>query len=307
MKEVQADLFRYARTPEEQRLVQEEYKRRNFKCYREPLSETIGFCNIKGGDYYYWFDSVSENVVINGDYESEVKIEDFVKGYKMAFQIATPTPEISEAVQKYLFSKGYIWADGVKNIQHTSSKYLQIGLGTKHYITQTATEPWDCKIISLHEVPDVSLEINGHKVTFENGVMKFDTFEVPVSILRDIYNEFKKKPEFKKGQIATPTPAINEAVQKYLFTLGYRWVRGSQEVINTNAKYITFGVFADGILGYNHTPFQPDKFPILSLHELLKSSFTISDHVVIFNKDSITVGCQTFTSEHIEQIYDKIR
>lgn len=304
-------MYIYAITPEEQRLVHEEYKKRGYE-YALYMNDTniIGFCDCteKGGMTYYRFSPGHENVVTDGFYGQEVKLEDFI-GKKMKCQIATPTPEISEAVQKYLFSIGYVWPSGSKIVQNTDAKYLQFNINRINVITKTDNEPFQIEsypLVSLDKIPIFNdLMINGYRLIFGDGFVKVNDESIPYSTIKAIYEQFKNCVE-NKFQISTPTPEINKAVQQYLFSLGYSW--GCGTVIQETYNFVVINYSSYGILSANNVPFMPNEYKLVSIHEIPAiKRFTIAGKEVEINKISIKIGCTTLFSEQIEQIYSKVK
>ena len=79
--------------------------------------------------------------------------------------IRTPTPEISKAVQEWLFGEGFEWYSSGQHVEHKFEPYIGNATHGEHYM-----------VIDLHEPHSTRKEI---KITFKTIV---DSVEYPETV-----------------------------------------------------------------------------------------------------------------------------
>jgi len=93
--------------------------------------------------------------------------------------VIVPTPEISEAVQKLLFAKGFRWDDNHPNSVQNTKEYClylyddgTICYSAEYYIPTARKDGWS--EISLHELSKIDvrepiIKIGNYNVIFDNS------------------------------------------------------------------------------------------------------------------------------------------
>lgn len=128
-------------------------------------------------------------------YNSDNDKPDLIAEYKeesMLLKIETPTCQISEATQYFVFEKGYCWQAYGKQIRYTDDKILHIDV--KHgyiYRRSTTEKEASAKLIHFSEIPEFNppIKINDNIVEFTTEGIKVGCTEISREIVTQIYNK----------------------------------------------------------------------------------------------------------------------
>lgn len=104
-------------------------------------------------------------------------------------RISTPTKNICEATQNYLFKLGYQWIiDGICVIQ-TNNILVDIN----HGFLYTCDKHSEYPVTSLYKIPkyEPPLTLGGKRVTVENGDIIVDDLVISKDEIQRLYNILK--------------------------------------------------------------------------------------------------------------------
>lgn len=96
-------------------------------------------------------------------------------------QISVPTPEISEAVQNYLFSIGYQWADLTRYAKHTEYKYLHLN---ESKITYSDDVNYII-LVGLEKIPPIQ-KVGNYSIVYYEDHVDIKGYELSYEILKKL-------------------------------------------------------------------------------------------------------------------------
>jgi hypothetical protein len=241
------------------------------------------------------------------------------------YYIKTICPEISKVIQEKLFSLGYRWPVTGKTISHLDApliaiwndmeitfEYLGDGVTDEEEISLPELMSWtNKKSFDLNDLFTATLQDKGLKVVNEDdqgaSCIPYDRLVT----LAEAIEEVKKEEYFEPFSIDVICPEISEVVQKELFKRGYEWVgwEGDGVVRYTDARILTLNYRYKKAISFRHI----ESLKQITLEEFFSRSrkeisVTLTDSwTAVVTKESVNVGCQTFSISKVEELISLCR
>lgn len=296
----------------QRKLLKQGYKWINGKEEVIPLGDDYIITNEK--NYIYWSHKLGSDALAFGQGAKRMAAEEFLKDVMEPFYIYTPTPKISQEVQKRLFELGYEWCHGSKNEILEESYCLHLLKVDGKVVSQSHTNYSNSKEVSLKElfsdnfppyaepgrhIPKGEL-LPDYEVVITKDFLEIPeiSVKIPMEEIRNLAAAIAAPlPKLKKIYIHAPGPELMKFVYEKLVSMGYEgYAKPSYICLDSYGKIC----WDDGkqyfiSIGYKE----------MTIPELFSLSPPLPDlagYKVSLTKNTLKVGCQEIPLAKFNQL-----